>query len=97
MLNCMIYNLNKNNTCNCNDLTYKDNKQTKLTTWFLKKRPYDGACYLYGKDSTVVIMEKHFKKGLVDGEMMIYDNEGKVIQLEVYKKGKLMKTKFFTE
>ena len=88
-------NLNKNNICDCDELKSKVEEEKDI--WFRKNHRYTGVCYVMNADSTHKIMERTFKDGLVDGDQLVFDNYGEIIQMEIYKDGELIRTKFFTK
>jgi antitoxin component YwqK of YwqJK toxin-antitoxin module len=89
-------NLNKNIECECKEV--EQTKQNNGETLFTRNgQPFTGKCYNYSYDSTTIVLEQYFKDGLAHGDMMIYNNEGKLIQMERYKKGKSIRSQFFTQ
>ena len=89
-------NLNKNSECECKEV--EKTKDTNGETLFTRNgQPYTGKCYSYSYDSTTVVLEQHFKEGFAHGDMMIYNNEGKLIQMDRYDMGKSIRSQFFTQ
>lgn len=88
-------NLNKNNNCDCKELTRK--KEDDKDIWMMKNHRYTGTCYVMNADTTQKIMERSFKNGLVHGDQMIFDNYGEIVQMDQYWKGDLIRTKYFTK
>lgn len=88
-------NLNKNNDCNCNELTRI--KEDEKDIWMMKNHRYTGTCFVMNSDTTHKIMERTFKNGLVHGDQMIFDHYGEIVQMDQYWKGDLIRTKYFTK
>jgi antitoxin component YwqK of YwqJK toxin-antitoxin module len=89
-------NLNKNSECECKEI--EQTKQKNGEALFTRNgQPFTGKCYNYSYDSTTIVLEQYFEDGLAHGDMMIYNNEGKLIQMERYQKGKSIRSQFFTQ
>ncbi|MEO9258065.1 MAG: hypothetical protein ABI207_06760 [Crocinitomicaceae bacterium] len=84
----LIPNAKKNSQCNCEDLK-KEN--TKSNVKMLNGIPYSGTCFSYYPNTSDKYTEVQYRDGLINGLMIVYDQQGNLLTSTKYEDGILVR------
>jgi antitoxin component YwqK of YwqJK toxin-antitoxin module len=80
----LIPNAKKNAQCGCEELK-KENAQSKVK--MLNGIPYTGTCFSYYPNTSAKYTEIQYKDGLINGLMIVYDQQGNLLTSTKYENG----------
>jgi antitoxin component YwqK of YwqJK toxin-antitoxin module len=80
----LIPNASQHFQCDCKELS----EQKKVQ--YLNGLPYSGTCFSFYKDANQKYMEKHYKNGVLDGFLIVYDRAGEILSSTKYSAGEVV-------